>query len=730
MVHLSKFRGTLEFGHQLSVIARGLSRAGLAMCRTLVLSCLLLHVSSALAQTAETPAEIQSLNLVRDGENLKIEITVSTPRSPAVLMLSAPDRLVLEFANTTADARQQRIPVDSSGVSTIRVGLNSSKPPKARVVLDLNRVHPYAFSTTGNKVVLTVLSEKDHHNRVSRVAVDSAPFLGIFFRRQKRASAEQSAVSSQRESFRTVFKVKAIAQGEAYIDGGRRSGLAEGMRLIVRDATPADVLSAKGRAVAVLRVISVAGKTAVTKVEDPQRGVKPGDWAFLSAEDTNAIITARRNSEAPGAASGFVEEAENAQSRPQSTEQGHLRGRVGFDTSSIRSSGSTPGQSQTVGLMLRGDMTRILGTHWNLQGYWRTRSNKSTQPLQNTMQYYLDRNYTMQLYYDNPDSKWVAGVGRLYLPWASVLDTIDGGYVGRKVGKNITAGAFFGSIPDLNTWHYSPNQRIAGDFINFEGGSYESFHYSSTLGTAFSTVKWRLERPYGFLENNVSYKKYFSIYHSFVVDDPQGLTTDGITPGAGVSRSYLAVHTQPFTRIGFDVVHNYFRDVPTLSTALISTGLVDKLLYQGVLGTVHVQVTPHLTLYTSLGHSKKTGDAQRSMDQVYGATWSDVGLRNTRVDYHYSKFVSSFAQGSYQILSFSRYFTNWMLWDTQVGYQDLVSGLSVNNRSTFLDTSFDTDLGSHSYVQSGYTVSRGSKLNYYQWYLSLGYRFNARMPTK
>ena len=54
----------------------------------------------------------------------------------------------------------------------------------------------------------------------------------------------------------------------------------------------------------------------------------------------------------------------------------------------------------------------------------------------------------------------------------------------------------------------------------------------------------------------------------------------------------------------------------------------------------------------------------------------------------------------------------------------------MNNRSVFVNTSFDTNLGSHSYLQSGYTIERGAQLNYNQWYLSLGYRLNVKGPVK
>ncbi len=436
------------------------------------------------------------------------------------------------------------------------------------------------------------------------------------------------------------------------------------------------------------------------------------------------VTAALNNSPAPISP---VKPDERAEAPP---EESRIRARLGFDYSGISSSGSTPGRSSTFGMALQTDMTRIGGTHWNLQGYWRGRLTSNSQPNEDTLQDYLDRTYTIQLFYDNPNSKWVAGFGRLYLPWAVSLDTIDGGYVGRKVAKGVIAGVFLGSTPDPASWHYAPDQQIAGSFVNFEGGSYDAFHYTSTSGIALSALKWQLDRPYLFFENGLSYTKFVSVYHSFIVDSPQGISTDGIKPGTGISRSYLTLHLQPLQRISFDVYHNYFRDVPTAATALIGTGLVDKLLYQGINAGVRVEPVKNFAIYTSLGQSDKTGDARRSLNQLYGITWSEIWRTGIRADLHYSKFDSSFAQGNYQVLSLSRHLGNRINWDAQVGRQSLDSSFTVNHRSLFVDTSFDTNLGSHTYLQSGYTIERGAQLNYSQWYLSLGYRLNVKGPVK
>jgi hypothetical protein len=405
-----------------------------------------------------------------------------------------------------------------------------------------------------------------------------------------------------------------------------------------------------------------------------------------------------------------------------------IQGRIGLDYSNITSTGSTPGSSTQQGVSFQSDMTNILGTHWNLQGYWRGRINRHSQFQEPTIADTLNKTYTMQLYYDNPDSAWVAGFGRLYLPWAVSLDTIDGGYFGRKLSRNVTAGIFGGSTPDLTSWDYAPDHRIAGSFLNFAGGSYDSFHFSSTTGLALSTLEWKLDRPYLFFENEASFRDSISIYHSLIADEPLGVTTEGIRPGAGVSRSYLTIHLQPSHRLFFDIYHNYFRDVPTAATRIVGTGLVDKLLFQGVNVGVHVEPIRHIMLYTTLGQSEKTGDEHETWNQMYGITWSELLHTGVRADFHYSKFDSNFGRGAYRTLSLSRQLSNHAFWNLQLGSQDLVSPFTANGKSTFAAISMDLNLGKHSFFQSGYTFVNGSAMNYHQWYSSLGFRFDHGRP--
>jgi hypothetical protein len=539
---------------------------------------------------------------------------------------------------------------------------------------------------------------------------------------------------------RLAFQVKYVSKDAAYLEGGRSAGLSEGMKLEVRDDSLPGKLNPDGsdpRLIAQLEVASVAETSSVTDIKQAKRPLKPGDVAYLSSEDQaaltekQALSSTRKYPQVITFTEGDpLEEEQRAEvPRPPLPEINRARGRIGVDYSGIMGlNGSSPSSSQ-VGLVLRADITRIGGTYWNLSGYWRGRMTQRSSTGTQTLQDLLNRTYHLAMTYDNPNSRWVAGVGRLYLPWASSLETIDGGYFGRRIGGHSTLGIFGGSTPDPTSWNYNPDRRMGGAFVNFEGGSYDSVRFTSTVGSGISTLNGQFDRPFVFVENGIYYKRFLSIYESAQADNPPGNPAVP-RPGPGLARSFITVRVQPQERISFDFNHNYFRDVPTFDPSLIGTGLLDKYLFQGFSAGVRVEPIRHIFLYTNMGLSSRTGDTRSSLNQMYGFTIGQIWRTGLRGDVRYSRFNSSFGDGEYESASLSRNISDAFRMEVQYGQQKFISGLSANSTSRFVNTMLDTNLGKHYFFTGGFTVDRGVLLDYNQWYLTLGYRFDNRGSQK
>jgi hypothetical protein len=717
-------------------------------------------LSAAVPSAFGAGTEITTMNAAADGDTVRIEIGLTSPVKPIIHMAGQMGLLVLDFPDVALQTQSRRIMINRAGVREVHAAVHSAVPLDTWIVVRIDSARPFGIDTAENKLVLRILprpaqvsatAEKRDVESPDKVLVNGANPAAAITGKQIAAFTAASTPEVERiplasrideaqddESPATVrhqFRIKYISGNTAYIDGGSNAGLRVGMNFDLRNVDANSGEEEQNQAsIGAARIVGVARTSAILEVGTSTGDLKIGDWADLLALDADA---ARRNVQTGpantlSAAAGPVDDdnslspGNGLRSTPASDGETGPRtaGRIGLDYSGISSAGSTPGASAQLGMSFQSDIRHILGTHWNLEGYWRGRINRHSQFQEPTIEDSLNKTYTMQLYYDNPNSKWVAGAGRLYLPWAVSLDTVDGGYFGRKFPLRNTTGVFAGSTPDLSSWHYRPNQRIGGVFTNFEGGDYDRFHYSSTTGAALSSIKWKLDRPFLFFENEVSYKGHLSAYHSLIFDSPQGVSTNGIRPGAGVSHSYFTLHYQPRSVVSFDLYHNFFRDVPTAVTSIVGTGLVDKLLFQGISAGTHVRPNRYFTLYTTLGESDKTGDAHRSLNEMFGAIWNEVPRTGIRADFHYSKFDSNFGYGHYAVLSLSRQVTNRMFWNVQLGKQDVVSSHTLDCFSNFVDDSLDINLGRHSYLQSGYTYVTGDTMDYRQWYMSWGYRFD------
>jgi hypothetical protein len=545
------------------------------------------------------------------------------------------------------------------------------------------------------------------------------------------------ALRATHPDFRTAFRIKYVAAGAAYLDGGRGAGLAEGMKLVVRETpTGSVVAAASGKEddiVAELEVTSVAEASAVTDVHTPKRDVKPGDLAYLSAQDEQALVqqnTLSATRKYPTVISftegdTLDEEARVQIPRPPMPSVNRARGRIGVDYMGTSFHGAAGGTSTNISLVARMDMTRIGGTYWNLSGYWRGRLNSNAYAGTPTVQDLLNRTYHLSMTYDNPNSAWVAGFGRMYLPWATSLDTIDGGYFGRRMGRGATMGVFAGSTPDPTSYNYNPNRRIGGAFVNFEGGSFDAFRYTSTSGIGLSTINWKIDRPFVFMENGIYYKRYVAIYDSLQADSPVGYKAGG-SPGAGIGRNFLTVRFQPHERLELDANYSYFRDLPTFDPTLVSTTLLDKYLFQGFSGGVRLEVLKNVWVYTNLGRSNRSGDTSNSLNELYGLTFGRLPWVHIRADGHYARFNSSFGSGYYESVSLSRSLSDNFRLEVLGGKQNFVSTYTNNSNSRFVTSNLEMNMGTHYFLQGGFTVSRGATQDYDQWLMTLGYRFDTR----
>jgi hypothetical protein len=542
-----------------------------------------------------------------------------------------------------------------------------------------------------------------------------------------------------------IFHVKYVSDGAVYLDAGHNAGLEAGMVLHLVHADPGGstteaVRYRSGDPVADLKVFSVADSSSACEIVSAREELQVGDVAYLAPRSSQQRDNYQNEREAANYpvvvtfSYGDPLDEEIRETRETTSPHTHsslidrnVHGRIGVDYSGIREPGGL--SSTMMGLVLQADMTHIGGTHWNFTGYWRGRLNAQTSggsagvsPA--TLTDLLNRTYHLGLYYQNPDSATTLGVGRLYLPWAPSLSTIDGAYVGRKLTRTITVGLFGGSTPDPTSWSYKPNQHIAGTFVNYEHGSFDQQRFSSTVGLAMTSIAWHVAREFAFFENTVSLNRRFSLYNSLQADASR-TALGGARFNTGVTQSFTTMRFLPVTRLTLNLNHNYFRNLPTFDPALISTGLLDQYLFQGLSGGARMELPYHVSASADLGRSKSSTDTSQSWNQLYDVALGEIRGTGLRLDLRYSKFNSSFGQGSYKAASVSKSLADNLRVEVQGGRQNLNSLFTSNGGSSFVNSLVDWSFSPRYFVESGYTWNTGTTLNYQQWNVTFGYRFGS-----
>jgi type IV pilus assembly protein PilQ len=135
---------------------------------TMFVSLLVLFVVAAAAQT---PSQLDRVNVVRGTDDIRVEMSSTGTVTPKLSTLDSPARVVVDLPETVMATGQSRIAVDAAGVKSVRVGTNGQSHPTTRIVVDLDQACAYELTAgPAGKLVLTL-----HAHAAAKAAPVRAP---------------------------------------------------------------------------------------------------------------------------------------------------------------------------------------------------------------------------------------------------------------------------------------------------------------------------------------------------------------------------------------------------------------------------------------------------------------------------------------------------------------------------------------------------------------------------
>ncbi|MGA6983293.1 MAG: AMIN domain-containing protein, partial [Candidatus Sulfotelmatobacter sp.] len=158
------------------------------MQKQLLIIFLPLLMLGSMASAAETPKtqpasernELQRVNVVRDANEVRVEINARGLVTPKVTTADSPKRLIVDLPATVMATAQSRIVVDDGGVKDVRIAMDGQHPPTSRIVVDLEQACRYELTPlAGGKIILTVHTQSSTAGNVTAnktvVAKSAAP---------------------------------------------------------------------------------------------------------------------------------------------------------------------------------------------------------------------------------------------------------------------------------------------------------------------------------------------------------------------------------------------------------------------------------------------------------------------------------------------------------------------------------------------------------------------------
>ena len=106
---------------------------------------------------AQTPSQLDRVNVVRDTDTIRVEMSSKGAITPKLSTLDSPARVVVDLPETVMATGQSRIAVDADGVKDVRIAMGAKSHPSTRIVVDLEKACAYELTPgPAGKLILTL----------------------------------------------------------------------------------------------------------------------------------------------------------------------------------------------------------------------------------------------------------------------------------------------------------------------------------------------------------------------------------------------------------------------------------------------------------------------------------------------------------------------------------------------------------------------------------------------
>ena len=196
---------------------------------------LLIAIGASATNPCAKEAEVKSVYVAPEGNEVRIDVELSPPVNPTISVLRNPHRLIIEFPAPLR--RSTHLSIHRNGVRDFLAESDPANPAKTRIVVEIDSPRPYGSQPVGSKFALSILPHPGREALEAAMAPSSTTNAT-----PPRPSADRSspadATKAQDQTrpaspCRHQFKLRRISDNTVCVDGGSNSGLQHGMILMI-----------------------------------------------------------------------------------------------------------------------------------------------------------------------------------------------------------------------------------------------------------------------------------------------------------------------------------------------------------------------------------------------------------------------------------------------------------------------------------------------------------------
>jgi hypothetical protein len=334
------------------------------------------------------------------------------------------------------------------------------------------------------------------------------------------------------------------------------------------------------------------------------------------------------------------------------------------------------------------------------------------------------RIYEAELRYENPDSRFEFGVGRLLARELRGVGYLDGTFLRYKLNSKLSAGIFGGTEPDLENTDFQTDIVKGGIYTAYENRMKDGGRVTATLSFASAYQDGEIDREFIYQQIGYNFGSQFRIYESAELNLYRGWLKDAQGSSLELSSlqlnsSYAISRALAFT-LGYDNRTNYY----TYESRSVPDSLFDNAMRQGWRGSVNVRISSKASAEAGAGLRTTEGDMKDTRSGWLRLGVVDLFSSSIGITALVRTFNSPYSDGYQPSLQVSRS----LIWNVRGAVEAGSNNYKLKQsdekiEQQWLRLMLEAALGSSLYVTVDAEAARGSNRDANIATLGLGYRF-------